>query len=65
MTLECVSRHESIHDDPSVLAGKPVIRGIRLSVEFLLGLLSEGDWSSGFTNWEARGGAGESGKGSP
>ena len=34
--------HEYIHSDPSVLAGKPVIRGTRLSVEFLLGLLSEG-----------------------
>ena len=34
--------HEYIHGDPSVLAGKPVIRGTRLSVEFLLGLLSEG-----------------------
>ena len=42
MTLECVSRHESIHSGPSVLAGKPVIRGTRLSAEFLLGRLSEG-----------------------
>ena len=31
-----------IHSEPSVLAGKPVIRGTRLSVEFLLSLLSEG-----------------------
>ena len=37
-----MSWHEYIHSDPSVLAGKPVIRGTRLSVEFLLGLLSEG-----------------------
>lgn len=28
--------------DPSVLAGKPVIRGTRLSVEFVIGLLAEG-----------------------
>lgn len=34
--------HDYIHSDPSVLAGKPVIRGTRLSVEFLLGLLAEG-----------------------
>ena len=37
-----MSWHEYIHGDPSVLAGKPVTRGTRLSVEFLLGLLSEG-----------------------
>jgi uncharacterized protein (DUF433 family) len=30
--------------DPSVLAGKPVIRGTRLSVEFVIGLLADG-WS--------------------
>jgi len=30
--------------DPTVLAGKPIIRGTRLSVEFVLGLLAEG-WS--------------------
>ena len=34
--------HEHIHRDPSVLAGKPVLRGTRRSVEFLPGLLSEG-----------------------
>jgi len=28
--------------DTAVLAGKPVIRGTRLSVEFVLGLLAEG-----------------------
>ncbi len=31
-----------IHADPEILAGKPVVRGTRLSVEFLLGLLSNG-----------------------
>ncbi len=30
--------------DPSILSGKPVVRGTRLSVEFLVGLLAEG-WS--------------------
>ena len=30
--------------DPAVLAGKPVVRGTRLSVEFLIGLMAEG-WS--------------------
>ena len=32
--------------DPAVLAGKPVVRGTRLSVDFLLGLLAQG-WSEG------------------
>lgn len=31
-----------IHRDPSILAGKPVVRGTRLSVEFLLGLMADG-----------------------
>jgi uncharacterized protein (DUF433 family) len=30
--------------DPAVLVGKPVIRGTRLAVEFILDLLSQG-WS--------------------
>ena len=37
-----MSWHEYIHSDPSALAGKPVSRGTRLSVEFPLGLLFEG-----------------------
>jgi uncharacterized protein (DUF433 family) len=28
--------------DPEVLVGKPVIRGTRLSVEFVLGLIAQG-----------------------
>ena len=28
--------------DPKVLAGKPVIRGTRLSVEFVIGLMADG-----------------------
>ena len=30
--------------DPAVLAGKPIIRGTRLAVEFVIGLMAEG-WS--------------------
>jgi uncharacterized protein (DUF433 family) len=30
--------------DPKVLAGKPVIRGTRFAVEFVIGLMAEG-WS--------------------
>jgi len=33
-----------IDSDAAVLAGKPVIKGTRLSVDFLLGLLAQG-WS--------------------
>jgi uncharacterized protein (DUF433 family) len=28
--------------DPSVLAGKPVVRGTRLSVDFVIGLMADG-----------------------
>jgi uncharacterized protein (DUF433 family) len=31
-----------IHTDPTVLVGKPVVKGTRLSVDFLLGLFAEG-----------------------
>ena len=37
--------HAYIHSDSSILAGKPVIRGTRLSVAFLFGLLAEG-WTA-------------------
>lgn len=33
-----------IHSDPKVVGGKPVIKGTRLSVEFILGRLADG-WS--------------------
>jgi uncharacterized protein (DUF433 family) len=36
--------HPRIALDPTVLAGKPVVRGTRLSVEFVIGLMAEG-WS--------------------
>jgi uncharacterized protein (DUF433 family) len=31
-----------IHSDPNILLGKPVVKGTRLSVEFILGLFAEG-----------------------
>jgi uncharacterized protein (DUF433 family) len=31
-----------IHADPTILGGKPVIKGTRLAVDFVLGLLAEG-----------------------
>jgi uncharacterized protein (DUF433 family) len=34
--------HPRISLAPDVLAGKPVIRGTRLSVEFVIGLMAEG-----------------------
>jgi uncharacterized protein (DUF433 family) len=35
---------DRIHSDPEILSGKPVVKGTRLSVEFLLGLFASG-WS--------------------
>jgi uncharacterized protein (DUF433 family) len=35
---------ERIVLDPKVLAGKPVVKGTRLAVEFVVGLLAQG-WS--------------------
>jgi len=34
-----------IHSDPTVLLGKPIIKGTRLSVDFILGLLAKG-WTT-------------------
>jgi uncharacterized protein (DUF433 family) len=39
-----MASHARITLDPAVLAGKPVIRGTRLAVDFIIGLLAEG-WS--------------------
>jgi len=36
--------HPRVALAPDVLAGKPVIRGTRLAVEFVIGLMAEG-WS--------------------
>lgn len=36
--------HDRVTIDPGVLVGKPVVRGTRLAVEFIVGLLAEG-WS--------------------
>jgi len=33
-----------IHSDPSILAGKPVVKGTRLAVDFIMRLLATG-WS--------------------
>jgi uncharacterized protein (DUF433 family) len=40
-----MGEHPRIALDPDVLAGKPVIRGTRLAVEFVIGLLADG-WSA-------------------
>ena len=37
-----MSEHPRIALAPDILAGKPVIRGTRLSVEFIIGLMAEG-----------------------
>jgi hypothetical protein len=37
-----MAEHPQIALDPDVLAGKPVIRGTRLAVEFVIGLLAVG-----------------------
>jgi uncharacterized protein (DUF433 family) len=36
--------HDRIIVDPEILVGKPVVKGTRLSVDFLLGLAAQG-WS--------------------
>ncbi len=35
---------QHIHSDPEILSGKPIVKGTRLSVDFLLELLAAG-WS--------------------
>jgi uncharacterized protein (DUF433 family) len=37
-----MTEHPRIVLDPQVLAGKPVVRGTRLSVEFIIGLMADG-----------------------
>jgi len=36
--------HDHIVLDPAILAGKPVVRGTRLSVAFIIGLIAD-DWN--------------------
>ncbi len=36
--------HPRIALDPAILAGKPVVRGTRISVEFVISLMADG-WS--------------------
>ena len=40
--IEMSTESPRIALDPKVLAGKPVIRGTRLSVEFVIGLMADG-----------------------
>jgi uncharacterized protein (DUF433 family) len=37
-----MTEHARIVLDPAVLAGKPVVRGTRLSVDFIIGLMADG-----------------------
>jgi uncharacterized protein (DUF433 family) len=37
-----MTEHPRIALDPDGLAGKPIIRGTRLSVEFVIGLMADG-----------------------
>jgi uncharacterized protein (DUF433 family) len=37
-----MTAHDRIVIDPDILVGKPVVKGTRLSVDFLLGLLAQG-----------------------
>src|SRR6266496_1883857 len=39
-----MTTNERIMLDPAILAGKPVVRGTRLAVEFVIGLMADG-WS--------------------
>ena len=37
-----MSWHQFIHSDPDVLLGKPVVKGSRISVDFILNLFATG-----------------------
>ncbi len=41
-TIWIMDWRERIHSDPTILSGKPVVKGTRLSVEFLLSLFAAG-----------------------
>ncbi|HET6308199.1 MAG TPA: DUF433 domain-containing protein [Rhodopila sp.] len=38
-----MSQLERIVSNPSIFGGKPIIRGMRISVELILGLLAQGE----------------------
>ncbi len=40
--MENIDWRDYIHSDPDILVGKPVVKGTRLSVEFILGLFEVG-----------------------
>lgn len=40
--MENMNWRNFIHSDPEILLGKPVVKGTRLSVEFILGLFANG-----------------------
>ena len=40
--IQMATESSRIALDPKVLAGKPLIRGTRLSVEFVIGLMADG-----------------------
>lgn len=45
-----INWRERIVSDPAILAGKPTIKGTRISVELILGWLANG-WSSEAGGW--------------
>ena len=45
LVVKTMNWEDRINSDPAVLAGKPVINGTRMSVEFIVGLLARG-WST-------------------
>ena len=42
LDVTSVDWRQFIHSDSAVLAGKPVVRGTRMSVDFILGLFASG-----------------------
>jgi uncharacterized protein (DUF433 family) len=40
--LAAMNVHDFITVDPAVLVGKPVVKGTRLAVEFVIGLVAQG-----------------------
>lgn len=43
--MDDLNWRDYIHVDPDVLVGKPIVRGTRVSVDFLLSLLAAG-WTT-------------------